>query len=290
MSDRPPTPIDITPYSFHYSAFGNRNHPAILFLHGFMGSCREFNPAIALLSDRFYCVAVDLPGHGDTSVIDAEQACTEQAAEQAYAIPSTAKGLVQLIEALGIKPCFLVGYSMGGRLALYLALQFPDYFLKVVLESASPGLKTPEARSQRIQADRTLADRLEAENFSSFLEQWYEQPLFATLQAHPAFAALREQRLNNCPAGLARSLRQAGTGCQPSLWERLKLNNIPLLLLVGGLDAKFLTINREMAGLCELVQLKIADRCGHTLHIEDLPWFLNAVQEFFAEQTMPEES
>ena len=96
-----------------------------------MGNSHEFDEAIQLLSDKFYCLTVDLPGHGKTQVLGGDEY---------YKMANTAHALINLLDELKIIKCFLVGYSMGGRLALYLTLHFPQRFPKVVLESASPGL------------------------------------------------------------------------------------------------------------------------------------------------------
>jgi 2-succinyl-6-hydroxy-2,4-cyclohexadiene-1-carboxylate synthase len=265
--------IDVDHYRFHYYSSGRSNHPAIVFLHGFLGNCREFAPVIALLSRQFYCLAIDLPGHGKTKTLDGDRF---------YEMPPTAEGVIQWIEALNINPCFLIGYSMGGRLASYLTLHFPAYFLKVVLESASLGLKTQAERGERLQRDFKLAQRLETENFSSFLNQWYTQPLFVSLQAQPNFEHTLKQRLDNDPLQLAKSLRYLGTGCQPSLWEVFKHNVVPTLLLAGELDEKFVEINAEMVQLSEFVTFSVMSHCGHNIHLEQPSLFVQFVQQFLA--------
>jgi 2-succinyl-6-hydroxy-2,4-cyclohexadiene-1-carboxylate synthase len=264
--------VSVDQYHFHYQTAGCSNNAVILFLHGFMGNCREFEQAIALLSNQYYCLSVDLPGHGKTQVtID----------DQAYTIDNTAHGLIHFLEALKIQSCFLVGYSMGGRLALYLTLHFPHRFSKTVLESASPGLKTLVERELRIQQDLTLAEKLET-NFPSFLTKWYEQPLFNSLQHHPDFEPLRKQRLQNRPEQLAKSLRHLSTGRQPSLWQQIQQNTVPISLLVGELDSKFVQVNTEMAQLGKLMQLKIVEQCGHNIHFENTPVFAKHLQSFLS--------
>ncbi len=247
---------------------GNRNNPVVLFLHGFLGSCREFDAIVPHLLDRFCCLRVDLPGHGQTQV------CAET-----YTMPNTAALIIHLLDYLKISQCHLIGYSMGGRLALYLALQFPDRCLKTVLESASPGLRTEAERLARKQHDATLADRLE-HDFPTFLTAWYEQPLFRSLRQHPDFEQIFRQRCNNRPSDLARSLRYLGTGEQPNLWNRLKSHQNPLLLLVGEHDRKFVSINQEMAHLCKAAQLKIIPTTGHTIHAEAPQTFALQIRRF----------
>ncbi len=252
----------------HFTIRGDKRQPVLLFLHGFLGNCEDFDAIVPHLSDNFCCLSVDLPGHGQTQV-----------AEENYTMSNTAELVVRLLDRLDISQCHLVGYSMGGRLALYLALQFPDRVLKTVLESASPGLKTQSERLARKQHDATLADRLESD-FPAFLADWYEQPLFRSLKQHPNFEQTFQQRLKNRPSELAKSLRYMGTGEQPSLWNRLKRHQNPLLLLVGARDRKFITINQEMAHLCQTAHLAIIPMVGHTIHVENSQTFAKHLRRF----------
>lgn len=265
--------IAVAPYHFHYYTVGRSNHPPLLFLHGFMGDCHEFDPVMSLLSDQFHCLAIDLPGHGKTQTASPDQP---------YTLQQTAEGLIRCLDALNIKNCFLLGYSMGGRIALYLTLHFPSYFSRVILESTSPGLKTEAERTARLEHDLKLAQALETKDFPTFLTQWYHQPLFASLTQHPKFEQLLNARLQNHSFSLARSLRNLSTGCQPALWEKLEQNTIPLLLLVGKFDAKFVRINREIASLCRSARLEIIDQAGHNIHFEQVDRFVETTRHFLA--------
>jgi len=260
-------------YTFCYTTRGCAHNPPILFLHGFMGDRHEFDQVIDALCDRYYCLTVDLPGHGNTIVSH----------DQAYAMIPTAQALIKFLDQLAIASCFLVGYSMGGRIALYLTLHFPSYFQKVILESASPGLKSAAERTQRLESDRRLAqelESLESPDLLAFLKKWYDQPLFATTKAHPNFKQLLAQRLNNSPRHLAKSLVHLSLGQQPSLWPKLENNQVPLLLLVGALDPKFMAINSHMASLCPLFQLQPLDHCGHNTHFENPQLFTRQIANF----------
>ncbi len=258
-------------YHFHYFRTENTSLPILLFLHGFMGNGKDFNAVISLLSEKFNCLAVDLPGHGHTQV---------NAGDEFYSLANTANGLINWLEELKIKPCFLLGYSMGGRLALYLALHYPQYFQKVILESASPGLKTEKERSQRYLSDLNLAEELKKQDLEDFLKSWYDKLLFKTFKNHPDFNTILAQRLQNNPIELAKSLRWMGTGNQPSLWEKLSESQISFLLLVGELDKKFIKINQEMANLCSSVKLEIISNCGHNIHLENPQQWVKVVKEF----------
>ncbi|BAY26280.1 alpha/beta hydrolase fold protein [Calothrix sp. NIES-2100] len=262
-------------YQFNYSLINNPNKPLITFLHGFMGNIDEFDEAIALLSNEFSYLTIDLPGHGKTQVLGSDEC---------YTMANTAQALINLLDELKIKKCFLVGYSMGGRLALYLNLHFPERFFKVVLESASPGLATEAERLKRIQLDyqigRELIKILETSDFADFLSNWYSQPIFGNIKNHPKYEVLLENRLQNYPLKLDRSLRYMGTGFQPSLWDKLKENQNPLLLLVGEYDEKFSDINQKMADTCENAQLKVIKNAGHNIHFENPREFVQNIRSF----------
>lgn len=258
-------------FDFHYSFRGDTDKPLILFLHGFMGDSNEFERVISLLSEQFYCLTVDLPGHGKTRILGPEEC---------YTMENTAHALMDWLDELNIKRCVLVGYSMGGRLALYLSLHFPERFSKVVLESTSPGLKTQRDRVERTQRDFELAQKLENTDFLTFLLYWYNQSLFASLKQHPDFATVIASRLKNNPIELAKSLRNLSTGCQPSLWEKLKESKTSWLLLAGEYDAKFIAINSEIVKLCQFARLEIVSNCGHNIHVENPKIFVEHIQDF----------
>ncbi|KOR35286.1 MULTISPECIES: 2-succinyl-6-hydroxy-2,4-cyclohexadiene-1-carboxylate synthase [Planktothricoides] len=258
--------------NIHYSLSGNRHKPVILFLHGFLGSGDDYREICTELKDKFCCLTVDLPGHGKTTV---------NGDETSYQMPQTAQALISLLDRLHIDQCFLVGYSMGGRLALYLTLHFPQRFYQVILEGASPGLKTEPERSQRRAADEALAQKLETIPFKSFLIEWYHQPLFQSLLQHPDWGKLMARRMQENPRELSKSLRNLGTGNQPSLWEQLPHNSVPILLLVGEYDDKFRKINTEIVQRSAFAQLKIIPHTGHNIHWENSRTYVNELIQFF---------
>ena len=259
--------------NFNYSLKPNKGKPLIVFLHGFMGNSQVFDDVIALLGSEFSYLTIDLPGHGKTLIEDSNEL---------YNLPNTARALIELLDSLGITKCFLVGYSMGGRLALYLTLYFPKCFDKVILESSSPGLKTEQERNKRLERDLELAQKLESDIFSDFLSDWYCNPLFSSLKQNSSFPELFAKRLKNNPAQLAISLRNLSTGGQPSLWNKLKHNKVPTRLIVGELDRKFIEINTKMSQLCESFQLHIVKKCGHNIHWENPHQFTRIIGNFFS--------
>jgi 2-succinyl-6-hydroxy-2,4-cyclohexadiene-1-carboxylate synthase len=255
-------------YKIHYERYGDFHRPKVVFLHGFMGCGDDFLPIINALLPNVCCLTVDLPGHGQTEVLDSV----------GYGMGAIAPALINLLQALNFTPCHLMGYSMGGRLGLYLACQFPQHFTSAFLESASPGLVTDIERVLRQQQDEILATELESEDWPTVLARWYAQPLFDSLRHSPQFEEMRQRRLHNRPHQLAQTLRGLGTGMQPSLWNAMAALTMPMTLVVGECDQKFVQINQSMAVQQPLAQLKILPDCGHAAHAEDPAAFEAALQ------------
>lgn len=248
------------------------NRPTLVFLHGFMGNAQDWHEIIATLERDFECLAPDLPGHGSALVPEAEPFPD---------MHRTAERVVQYLSEHRIERYSLIGYSMGGRVALYMALRFPQRIDHIVLESASPGLRDAQARDERRKNDDALAHRLETEEFQSFLREWYAQPLFDSLRTDPArFELLIAQRLHNDPAQLARSLRAIGLGAQPSLWDDLPNLAIPTLLLAGAHDHKFLAIAHAIAEQTPSALVQLIPHSSHNIHYEQPNLFAQALRNF----------
>jgi 2-succinyl-6-hydroxy-2,4-cyclohexadiene-1-carboxylate synthase len=256
---------------YHIVQYGQPELPIILFLHGFMGSSDDFWPLLTQLSKNFHCVCVDLPGHGQTASASDD-------------IPSIARQLVELLASLLIdRPCYLFGYSLGGRIALYLTLHYPQYWRKVVLESASAGLANPTAQQERQRQDQAIARKLRQPHldFAEFIDHWYQQPVFQGINAHPNFPALIAQRLQNQSIALAQSLENTGLGSQPYLGQLLSNNQIPLLLMAGVNDDKFVDINQAMAASCPAAELLIVPNCSHNIHWQQPQQWSQSLQAWF---------
>jgi 2-succinyl-6-hydroxy-2,4-cyclohexadiene-1-carboxylate synthase len=257
---------------YHVVQYGHPELPAILWLHGLLGSSADFWPVLTQLSKHFHCICVDLPGHGQTVATD-------------YDIPSTAHCLVELLENLPVdRPCGLYGYSLGGRIALYLALYYPQCWTRVVLESASAGLAAATVRPARQKQDRAIALKLRQPDldFAEFIQHWYQQPIFQGLTTHPGFPNLITQRLQNNPPELAYSLEYAGLGSQPYLGDLLAANQLPLLLLVGEIDRKFVEINQKMATSCPAAELLIVPDCSHNVHWQQPQLWNQIIKQWFS--------
>ena len=242
-----------------YTLSGDARHPTVIFLHGFTGSSEDWRSVVAALDGRYRCLAVDLPGHGASLGLPPED----------YTIEGATRSLLALLDEIGAERPALVGYSMGGRLALYLVLRHPERCAGLFLESVSPGLEDAMEREARRRSDEEKAERLEAGDLASFLYDWYRQPLFASLSRHEGLIeAMIEARSHNDPDELARSLRGMGTGTQPSLWGDLTGLRIPALVVAGELDERYAGIAARMASLNPRMRTAIVPGAGHNIHLE----------------------
>lgn len=256
---------------------GDPTGPALLFLHGFMGLGADWAPVVERLADRYRCITVDLPGHGAGAV------------PGPFGFGATIDALGEVLNAHGIAQAVWVGYSMGGRLALHAALTRPERMRALVMESASPGLASPEARAARRAEDEARAQRLEAEPFEAFLERWYRLPLFTSLARHPDLLQARIARrvATQTPDRLADALRALGTGRQPSGWERLGQLRPPALALAGALDAKYVQLTAQMAHRQPALQVAVVPGAGHDVHTERIDTYLAVLRPFLRDVTAP---
>jgi 2-succinyl-6-hydroxy-2,4-cyclohexadiene-1-carboxylate synthase len=245
----------------------------LVLLHGFTGSTESWAAHGPVFASYYRTIVVDLLGHGQT------EAPTDPTR---YTIEQSASDLAGLLTTIAPGPINLLGYSMGGRLALYFALHYPYLVQQLILESASPGLPDATAQQERVRSDEKLANDIETQGMAAFVERWEALPLFATQQALPAAtqSTLHKQRLRNRPHGLANSLRGMGTGAQPSLWEQLSTLSVPTLLLAGALDQKFRVIAEQMATYLPKATVAIIPDAGHTIHLEQPKAFQTAVINF----------
>jgi 2-succinyl-6-hydroxy-2,4-cyclohexadiene-1-carboxylate synthase len=259
----------VGPFAFEES--GPPDASALLLLHGFMGSRRDWKPVVASLSGSHRCIAVDLPGHGDTGAPTDESLWTPE-------------GCVATLAALLAQRGggAVAGYSLGGRLALQLAVEHPKVVTRAVIVSATPGIAGECGRGQRRNQDEGGARKLEQAGLEAFLDEWYRLPLFAALREHPRFPEVLAKRRRNDPRLLARSLRQMGTGSQRSLWADLPVLHTPLLLLAGERDEKFTDIAFDVAARCPRAEAVVVRARGHALIEEDPEAVVRELSGFLA--------
>lgn len=233
----------------------------LLLLHGFTGSADEWSELIPALAPLRELILVDLIGHGRSAAPDDPARYTAEAC---------ANDLLNLLDALGVGAVDVLGYSMGGRMALQLAAAAPKRVRALILESASPGIADPAERTARVASDAALAAQIEARGVDWFAEHWAGIPLFASQAALPAEvrAALTERRRRNRARGLANSLRGMGAGSQLPLWDALPELAMPALLISGELDRKYVAIGAAAASQMPDARHEIVAGAGHNVHLE----------------------
>jgi 2-succinyl-6-hydroxy-2,4-cyclohexadiene-1-carboxylate synthase len=237
--------------------------PRVVLVHGFTQTHVSWMAVATDLDEDHRVVAVDLPGHGGSSEIHTDLA-----------------GTARLLADAGGRATY-VGYSLGGRVALRLALDRPDLVDGLVVLGATAGIDDPAARAERRRSDAELAERIVTDGIPRFLREWVAQPLFDGLEPLPAD---RASRLANAPSGLAASLRLAGTGTMdPPWWDELASLDVPLLACAGERDTKFAALAERLAGTVSgPARAELLEGCGHAAHLQDPTTFAGLVRRFVA--------
>lgn len=244
--------------------------PRVVLLHGFTQSSASWRPIANLLGPDLDVAMPDLAGHGASKP----------------AAASLAETVGELGDACGAGT--YVGYSLGGRTSLHLALERPELIERLMLVSTTAGLEDLDARAERATRDEALADRLEEggpAGIGPFLEEWLAGPLFAHLDEAQAD---RRSRLVNTPDGLASSLRHHGVGAQLPLWERLRDLTMPVLVLAGENDPAYAEIGERLAAAIggNALMLLVPDS-GHAVPFEQPETFARLVRAFVSGEVGP---
>jgi len=231
-------------------------------LHGFTQSAGSWTPLAERLAATHEVIAVDAPGHGGSDQVRA--------------------GLWEgagLIANAGGRGCY-VGYSMGGRFGLHVALGHPEVVERLVLVSTTAGIDDPAERAERSRSDEQVALRVESDGVPAFIDWWLARPLFATLTRE---AAAVDSRVGASPEGLASSLRLAGTGSQEPLWDRLAEISVPVLVVAGELDDAYLSrAQRLVEAIGSNARLQVVANAGHACHLERPDEWLAGLEAFVA--------
>ena len=232
--------------------------PRLVLVHGFTQTSSCWGTVADRLAEDHTVVRVDAPGHGRSAKVIAGL-----------------RGGARLIADQGHLAAYL-GYSMGARYCLHLALSNPELVDALVLLGGTAGIDDPAERAARAEADERLAIQIEQHGVDAFLEAWMQNPLFAGLTDEQAMLSAR---LENTAAGLAMSLRQAGTGVQDPLWSKLGRLAMPVLVLTGERDEKFTELGRRMVSLIgENATFASVPGAGHAAHLEQPDAFLDVVR------------
>jgi 2-succinyl-6-hydroxy-2,4-cyclohexadiene-1-carboxylate synthase len=232
----------------------------VVLVHGFTQTHRSWDVVIGALAPRHEVVALDAPGHGELADVGLDlwqgaRLVAQQGGRAAY-----------------------VGYSMGGRLCLHVALAHPDFVEALVLVGATAGIRDEGERARRRRDDEERAARIERDGVDAFLREWLAQPLFASL---PHEARGLDDRRTNTAAGLAASLRLAGTGAQQPLWNRLAELDMPVLLVAGERDERFTALAHEMEHeIGGNARVALVAGAGHAAHLERPDAFVAVMETF----------
>ena len=248
--------------------------PPVVLLHGFTGSNKTYRDLVYTIDRQFTTFSIDLIGHGSSaSPLSVER----------YRMRRAVDDLAAVLRAQGHERAVWIGYSLGGRVALNVAIHRPDLVAGLVLESASPGLATEAERAERIAADEALAARIERDGVEPFIDYWESIPLWDSQRTNlndTQKEMQRRTRLEQPRMGLANSLRGMGTGAQEWLGDRLGAIEVPVLLVAGRLDTKFSAWAEQMGRQIPQAMVRIIEGAGHNLHLERRDEFDQIVYDF----------
>jgi 2-succinyl-6-hydroxy-2,4-cyclohexadiene-1-carboxylate synthase len=240
--------------------------PRLVLLHGFGQTGRCWGPLAEDLARDHEVVRLDAPGHAGSSAVRADLAGTARLAAEAGG------------------PGVYVGYSMGARMALHVAVHVPDVVRGLVLVGGTPGIEDAGERAERRARDHALAGQVRDQGVATFVERWLTQPMFAGL---PTWARFDDERRRNTAEGLAASLELAGTGSQAPLWDRLATLAVPVLALAGADDDRYAAIaERMVAAVGPRATACLVPGAGHAAHLERPRATIAAVRRWLADHPL----
>lgn len=247
----------------------------VVFLHGFTGSVDDWSDLAKKLENLCEPISVNLAGHGPSD---------HPADISEYTIDAEIDRLLRIVKSRMIETFVLVGYSMGGRIALSFACRYPNRLRGLILESTTAGIEDEDERKLRVKNDEDLACFIESNDIEVFVDRWMSLPLFGSQNKMPAdrLVELRTRKLRNSGKALANSLRAAGTGRMKPLWDCISNLTMPVLLISGSLDTKFTEINKKMASLIPNCKHIVSDDAGHTVHFEKPEMYHQVVKDFIS--------
>lgn len=242
---------------------GCSTKPTLVFLHGFLGSSSDWNETINLLKEDFHCVSIDLPGHGASvatagSLKDGFNHCHQL--------------IKNVLDDLAIKHYALIGYSLGGRIALdYARSQNDTRLTSLLLESSHTGLTDEDAKERRFMHDHSWAKKFATESIVETLYEWYDQEIFSDLSDRKKEMII-SKREDNYGVPLANMLLATSLGKQIDALPYLQQTALPIHYCFGGKDKKFKNVSAQLNNL-KHVNVVEFDRAGHNVHQHDSQQF-----------------
>jgi 2-succinyl-6-hydroxy-2,4-cyclohexadiene-1-carboxylate synthase len=254
-----------------FKTHGNESKPPLIFLHGFLGCKEDWNPLIESLKKDYFCVTIDLPGHGH-SILNPEDTVS---------FKQTIEGVYKIYSDLRLGLMTLIGYSMGGRVAMGYASAYPLSVDRLIIESSFPGYENQKDKERRLETDFDLAEELEAGSMAQFLDKWYRFQLFKSLREHPTFSLLKKGREQNDPIQVSKALKQLSSGLQPSYWSLFGNGAFPIYYVTGEWDKKYCLVANKIKDRYPQCNITIISKAGHNVHFEQqssyLTWFSNTL-------------
>ncbi|MBF7017462.1 2-succinyl-6-hydroxy-2,4-cyclohexadiene-1-carboxylate synthase [Staphylococcus durrellii] len=257
-------------YNFHKAK--NDSTKLLVLLHGFISDHTSFNHLLSSFTSNVNVLTIDLPGHGSD----------ETNSEEEWNFKTISHYLDETLRNFTNYDIYLHGYSMGGRVAIYYALNGKMEMHGLILESTSAGIDSEDNRIERQQVDKARAKVLDIAGLEIFVNDWEKLPLFQTQYDldKSIQQRIRTMRMNQNPARLAQALREYGTGNMPNLWHDIKNIHIPTLIIVGELDRKFGEISQRLTTEIPNTEVIKISNVGHTVHVEDAEEFDKIVLGF----------
>ena len=249
----------------------NQNKIPIIFLHGFTGRASNWKFIFNELPQKFFPIAIDLIGHGETD---------SPIIQNLYTCRAIVNQIDSIVTQLNINRFIVAGYSMGGRAALSYCLKHTEKIFASIFESTTAGIEDFSEIKDRVEFDLLLSDKIKNDGINSFLEFWFDTPLFANLKSLPNYKEFRTERLQNNITGLSNLLLGFSTGLMPSYWDRLISLKFPVLLLTGNFDNKYTQLNQRMQSKFPNALHKIVNECCHSVHLEKPELFTKLVRDF----------
>ncbi len=256
-----------------FISLGNPKNPPLVFLHGFLGSGKSWLNIAHSFSENYFCIMPDLPSHGDNTQIDITAPLN---------FDILTEWLSRLLDQIPVSKIHLVGYSLGGRAALHFACRYPKRILTLTLESANPGITDESERAHRLAEDTARAESILKDGMSAFVENWYHMPLFASLRNnHPQkLSAIKESAKSNQPDWMAKAIRELSPGAQKPLWDLLPNLPMPVFLIAGKYDKKYVQVIHKMAEEIPTARHRIVSEAGHNVHAEQPERYVSLLHEF----------
>jgi 2-succinyl-6-hydroxy-2,4-cyclohexadiene-1-carboxylate synthase len=249
----------------------SKNKTPIVLLHGFTGRAKDWQFLFDKLPQKFFPIAIDLIGHGETDSPENQKY---------YTCNAMVHQIDSIISQLGIEKFMITGYSMGGRAALSYSFKHSEKIIAAILESTTAGIEDMYEIKKRVELDLLLSDKIKNEGIESFTDFWFDAPLFASLKNLPNFEQIKKDRNQNNITGLSNMLLSFSTGLMPSYWDRLHTLVFPILLISGKWDEKYTNLNNFMQLKFPNAQHHYIDECGHNVHLEKPQLFTKLVVHF----------